>query len=73
MKRIGGIKHVAENKADELVDELACCTFCGEPFKECDTVIPGVGVIEGYTDIKKHKGKYWHWGCIYDYEKMLER
>jgi hypothetical protein len=70
MKKITGIKNVAENRADELVDRLVCCHFCNEPFKECETVIPGVGVIEGDMDVKKYRGKYWHWGCIYDHEKI---
>lgn len=70
MNRIKGIKRVSEKKGDELVDRLVCCFFCNEPFKECDTIIPGVGTIVGETDVKKYKGRYWHWGCIYDYEKI---
>jgi len=69
MRAISRIKNVPEKKADELVDGLELCCFCHEPFTECETLLPGVGVIDGYTDVKKYKGRYWHWGCIYDYEK----
>ncbi len=72
MKRIRGIKKLPEWKEDELVDRLIFCFFCNEPFRECVTVIPGVGVIEGETDVRKYKTRYWHWGCIYDYEKMTK-
>ena len=70
MRPIKGITSLTDEKEDELVDRLIYCFFCNEPFKECDTIKPGVGVIVGETDVKKYKGRYWHWGCIYDYEKM---
>ena len=69
MEKIKEIKDVSEEKADEMVDNLVFCSYCGEPFKECDAVILGIGVIIGKTDVKFYKGRYWHYGCIYDFEK----
>jgi hypothetical protein len=60
---------VSEEQADRLSDALVCCAFCGEPFKECDTVIPGVGVIVGETDVVKWRTRYWHLGCVRGFEK----
>ena len=63
------IQSVSEEEADKLVDAFIYCNFCNEPFRECVTVIPGVGVIIGETDVKKYKNKFWHYGCIADFEK----
>jgi len=68
---IKGIHKVSERKAEFLGDELIFCNYCNEPFKECDTIIPGKGVIIGETDVARYKNKFWHNGCIYDYEKEL--
>ncbi|MBI5117308.1 hypothetical protein HZA56_12605 [Candidatus Poribacteria bacterium] len=63
------IEEVCEEKADELVDMLVRCTYCSEPFKECDTLTPGIGLTVGETDVAKYHGMYWHHGCVQDYEK----
>lgn len=62
-----------QEKIDQLLLDAACCHFCNEPFKECDTVIPGIGVVVGDTDVEKHNGLYWHSGCIGDYYKDKAR
>ncbi len=67
------IKEVSEEKADQLVDALVRCAYCKEPFKECDTLIPGIGVVVGETDVVEHDGSYWHRGCVDDFEKDNRR
>ena len=54
---------------DELIDKDIACHYCGEPLKECDTIIPGVGVIPGEVDLEEFQGQYWHSGCIDDWLK----
>lgn len=54
---------------EKILDEGGVCYYCGEPFRECDTFIPGIGVIIGEVDIKKYLNCYWHYGCINDYKK----
>lgn len=61
---------VSEEKAEKLIDRLIFCAYCKEPFKECDTVIPGVGIRVGDTDVWEFKKHYWHYGCIEDSEKV---
>ena len=68
-EEIKDIIELEEVEKDWLVDELATCYYCHEPFKECDTLIPGVGVIVGETDVVKYKYKFWHYGCIFDWHK----
>ena len=60
---------LTEQEQDRLVGQLETCHYCGEPFKECDTLIPGVGVIVGETDVVKYSNKFWHHGCIADSHK----
>ena len=57
------------NHIEKIPDKCGVCYYCGEPFKECDTLIPGIGVIIGEVDIKKYLNYYWHHGCIIDYKK----
>ena len=64
------IRQISEEKAVSLVDNLVFCVYCNEPFKECDTIIPGVGVIIGETDVVKYQNKFWHSGCVIDFEKF---
>ena len=63
------VRLLTEKEEDDLVDDCECCHYCGEPFKECDTLIPGVGVVVGETDVVKYLGKHWHFGCICDWHK----
>lgn len=63
------IESVGEEKAERLYNELALCAYCKEPFKECDTVIPGKGVIIGETDVVEYKNHFWHYGCVFDSKK----
>lgn len=63
------IKPVDEEKAEKLYDELALCAYCKEPFRECDTVIPGKGVIIGEMDVVEYKDRFWHYGCVFDSKK----
>jgi hypothetical protein len=65
--RVHGIIKLSELQQDRLVDDCRVCHYCREPFKECDTLIPGVGVIIGETDVVKWKNRFWHHGCIYDW------
>jgi hypothetical protein len=58
-------------RIEKIINKGSVCFFCDEPFKECDTIIPGVGLIIGCVDIKKYKNHYWHKGCIGDYKKEL--
>lgn len=66
------IEILTEDEADAVADGDDVCHFCGEPFKEGDTIIPGVGVIAGETDVVRWRGKYWHWGCVGDWKKENE-
>lgn len=68
-QEIKGIIELAEEEQDNLVDDLVTCWYCHEPFKECDTLIPGVGVIVGETDVVKYRKRFWHYGCIFDWHK----
>lgn len=68
-KEIKGIIEFDEEYQDELVDQLKVCYYCGEPFKECDTIIPGTGVIVGETDVVKYKNRFWHHDCVDDWYK----
>lgn len=63
------IKEVSEERAEQLVDLLVLCAYCKEPFKECDTLVPGVGVIIGETNVVEYAKKYWHRGCVEDFTK----
>jgi hypothetical protein len=50
MKSYCIIKSVSEEKADQLYDSVSVCHYCKSPFKECDTIIPGIGrPIEYYA------------------------
>ena len=62
------IKFISEKKADKLYDSASVCFYCKTPFRECDTIIPGVGVVLGEVDVVQYKNHYWHYGCIDDYE-----
>ncbi|MDT8302175.1 MAG: hypothetical protein RQ760_11875 [Sedimentisphaerales bacterium] len=64
-----GIIELTEQEEGNLVDDCETCWYCSEPFKECDTLLPGVGVIVGETDIVKYRKRYWHYGCIFDWRK----
>ncbi len=64
-----GIVELTEQQQDDLVDECVTCWYCHEPFKECDTLIPGVGVIVGDIDVVQYKTLFWHRGCIEDWHK----
>jgi len=68
-REIYGITELSEEEQDFLVDECETCYYCHEPFKECDTLILGIGVIVGETDVAKYKNKFWHHGCIEDWLK----
>jgi len=61
------ILELTEEQQDHLVDDCLVCCFCGELFKECDTIMPGIGVIIGETDVVKWKNRLWHRGCISDW------
>jgi hypothetical protein len=63
------ITQLTESEKDVIVDEGKTCHYCSEPFKECDRVVPGLGVLVGATDVVKFLGKYWHYGCIADWYK----
>lgn len=63
------IEEVSEEKAEKLVDALVFCAYCNEPFKECDTLIPGIGVIVGEIDVVKYGDRFWHSGCVRDFMK----
>lgn len=54
---------------ERILEECGVCHYCGEPFKECDTVIPEVGVIVGEVDIEEYESQCWHYGCITDFKK----
>lgn len=69
MKYSDIIKAVSERKTDQLYDSLAVCAYCKTPFKECDTIIPGKGLIIGKFDVVKYKNLFWHYGCVFDYNK----
>ena len=54
---------------DDILEGDIVCHYCGEPFKECDTIIPGIGLIIDEIDIRKYKNNYWHRGCVSDFKK----
>ncbi len=62
------IKTVSEAKAEQLYNSLKVCAYCKTPFKECDTIIPGKGIIIGEFDVVKYKNLFWHYGCVFDYQ-----
>ncbi|PIQ88485.1 MAG: hypothetical protein COV72_08120 [Candidatus Omnitrophica bacterium CG11_big_fil_rev_8_21_14_0_20_42_13] len=64
-----GIKSVSEKKAEQLYDSVAVCHYCETPFKECDTLIPGKGLVVGEMDVVAYNNALWHYGCVFDYEK----
>ena len=64
------ITTLTEPEHDTIVDNGETCYYCAEPFKECDRVVPGLGVVVGATDLVKFLGKYWHHGCIEDWYKQ---
>lgn len=66
MKHNYRVQKINEKKAERLIDNLIFCVYCNEPFKECDSVIPGIGVIVGETDVVKYHNTFWHRGCIVD-------
>jgi hypothetical protein len=66
------IKSVSEKNADQLYDSLSVCHYCKTPFKECDTIIPGKGLLTGEMDVVEYKNVFWHYGCIFDYKKDKE-
>ena len=64
------MKQSAENLySEKLIESDEVCFYCGEPFKECDTIIPGDGVIVGEVDVEDFLSHYWHSGCIGDWIK----
>ncbi|MCU0652089.1 MAG: hypothetical protein MUC39_04015 [Candidatus Omnitrophica bacterium] len=63
------IKSISEEVKDKLYDSLEVCAYCKTPFKECDTIIPGKGIVVGEVDVVKYKNLFWHHGCIADYKK----
>ena len=69
LRRLQYITKLAECEQNVIVDEGKTCHYCAEPFKECDRVVPGLGVVVGATDVVKFLGKYWHHGCIGDWYK----
>jgi len=70
IKKLNNIKPVKDRKASTLYDDIKTCFFCKEPFKECDTIIPGKGLIIGPMDVVKYKNHFWHHGCVFDYIKI---
>ena len=70
MKEINSIKPVDEEKTEQLYNSISVCTYCKAPFKECDTIIPGWGLIIGEIDVVKYKKRFWHYGCVLDYQKV---
>ena len=39
-------RFLTEEEQNGLIDDCQICYYCREPFKECDTMIPGFGVVE---------------------------
>jgi hypothetical protein len=69
MRDVDAIKLVSKEKADELYESFVVCAYCKTPFKECDTIIPGKGLVIGETDVKEYRNSFWHSGCILDYQQ----
>lgn len=69
MIAINKIKSLPEAKAEKLYHSVALCNYCKTPFKDCDTVIPGKGVVLGEMDVVQYKSHFWHYSCVFDYEK----
>ena len=63
------VQQFTEDEADAIADTDEVCYYCSEPFKECDTLIPSIGVIVGETDVVRYIDKYWHCGCVADWHK----
>ena len=63
------IKAVSEKKAEGLYNSLTFCAYCGTSFKDCDKIIPGKGLILGEMDVVGYKGRFWHYGCVFDHGK----
>jgi len=69
MKEINSIKPVGEKRAEQLYNSVSVCIYCKTPFKECDTIILGKGIVIGETNVVEYKKRFWHHGCVFDYEK----
>ena len=69
MRYQNNISKISAKKAEELYHSLKLCAYCQSPFKECDTIIPGKGVVVGEIDVVKYKNRFWHQGCVFDFEK----
>lgn len=66
---LSSIKPVSEEKTEQLYDSLSVCHYCKAPFKECDALIPDKGWVIGEVDVVKYRNTFWHYGCVFDYEK----
>lgn len=60
---------LTEQEQERLIDKGEVCYYCREPFKECNRIVPGLGVVVGETDVVRYLGKVWHYGCIGDWYK----
>lgn len=65
------IKAVSGKKSDQLYDSASVCFYCKTPFTECDTIIPGLGLICGQINVFEYQNRFWHYGCIFDYKKDI--
>lgn len=63
------IRSISEEKAERLYDAVSVCHYCKTPFRECDTLIPGKGLVAGEVDVVEYRKLFWHYGCVFDYEK----
>lgn len=72
MRNKNKIEKISTDSAEKIINRLVFCKYCNEPFKECDTVIPSIGVILGKIDVVKWRNNFWHSGCIQDYQKQKD-
>ena len=50
-----------------LVERCDVCQYCGEPFKECDTLYSDGRFEIGEIDVIGFKEFYYHVGCLMEY------
>jgi hypothetical protein len=51
----------------KIVSRRDVCSYCAEPFKECDTLYSDGRFEVGEIDVIGFKESYYHTGCLLDY------
>jgi hypothetical protein len=55
-----------------ILNRCDVCSYCGEPFRECDTLFSDGRFEIGEIDVIGFKENYYHTGCLLDYFRENE-